>query len=62
MPFVHVDLLEGRTDEQKIALAHDITEVVIKNTGAPKSAIHVFINDMKEGTYFPQGEIKKANQ
>lgn len=59
MPFVHIDLFEGRTDEQKIALAHDITEAVIKNTGAPKSAIHVFINDMKEGTYFPQGEIKK---
>ena len=61
MPFVHIDLFEGRTDKQKIALAHDITEAVIKNTGAPKSAIHVFINDMKEGTYFPQGEIKKAN-
>ncbi|MFZ1304043.1 MAG: tautomerase family protein, partial [Lactococcus raffinolactis] len=26
MPFVHIDLFEGRTDEQKIALAHDITE------------------------------------
>ncbi|GAX46899.1 hypothetical protein RsY01_479 [Lactococcus reticulitermitis] len=60
MPFVHVDLFEGRTDEQKIALAHDITEAVIKNTGAPKSAIHVFINDMKVGTYFPEGEMKKA--
>jgi phenylpyruvate tautomerase PptA (4-oxalocrotonate tautomerase family) len=30
MPFVHIDLFEGRTDEQKIALAHDITEAVIK--------------------------------
>ncbi|NKZ21454.1 tautomerase family protein, partial [Streptococcus ovuberis] len=23
------------------------------------SAIHVFINDMPEGTYYPQGEMKR---
>ncbi|HEM4510784.1 TPA: tautomerase family protein, partial [Streptococcus suis] len=26
---------------------------------APKEAIHVFINDMPEGTYYPQGEMKR---
>ena len=26
---------------------------------APKEAIHVFINDMPEGTYYPHGEMKK---
>ena len=61
MPFVKIDLFEGRTEEQKINLAKDVTEVVMKNTGAPKEAIHVFINDMPEGTYYPQGQMKKKN-
>ncbi|HEM4510103.1 TPA: tautomerase family protein, partial [Streptococcus suis] len=28
MPFVRIDLFEGRTEEQKIALAREVTEVV----------------------------------
>ncbi|WEV44741.1 4-oxalocrotonate tautomerase [Streptococcaceae bacterium ESL0687] len=59
MPFVRIDLFEGRTEEQKINLAREITEVVTKNTGAPAEAIHVFINDMPEGTYYPHGQMKK---
>lgn len=59
MPFVKIDLFEGRTQEQKIALAREVTDVVSKHTNAPKEAIHVFINDMPEGTYFPQGEMKR---
>ncbi|SKA00539.1 4-oxalocrotonate tautomerase [Pilibacter termitis] len=59
MPFVKIDLFEGRTLEQKKALAKEVTEVVLKHTGAPKEAVHVFINDMPEGTYYPEGEMKK---
>ncbi len=54
MPFVRIDLFEGRTLEQKKALAKEVTEAVVRNTGAPQSAVHVIINDMPEGTYFPQ--------
>ncbi|MTB64593.1 4-oxalocrotonate tautomerase [Streptococcus sp. zg-86] len=59
MPFVRIDLFEGRTEEQKIALAREVTEVVSRNTNTPKEAIHVFINDMPEGTYYPHGEMKR---
>ena len=58
MPFVRIDLFEGRTLEQKKALAKEDTEAVVRNTGAPQSAVHVIINDMPEGTYFPQGEMR----
>ena len=33
MPFIHIEMLEGRTREQKEALVKDVTEVVSKNTG-----------------------------
>ena len=46
MPFVKIDLFEGRTEEQKIELAREVTEVVSRVAKAPKEAIHVFINDM----------------
>lgn len=59
MPFIRIDLFEGRTAEQKEELAREVTEVVSRIAKAPKEAIHVFINDMPEGTYYPQGEMKK---
>lgn len=58
MPFVKIELFEGRSLEQKQALAEEVTESVMKHTGAPKEAIHVFIQDLPEGTYYPQGQMK----
>ena len=58
MPFVKIDLFEGRSQEQKNELAREVTEVVSRIAKAPKENIHVFINDMPEGTYFPQGEMR----
>ena len=40
--------LKGRTEEQKIELAREVTGVVSRVAKAPKEAIHVFINDMPE--------------
>lgn len=61
MPFVRIELFEGRSEEQKIALAREVTEVVSRHTHAPKEAIHVFITDLHQGTYYPQGEMKKRH-
>ena len=44
-----------------LKLAREVTEVVSRVAKAPKEAIHVFINDMPEGTYYPHGEMKKKN-
>ncbi len=61
MPFVKIDLFEGRTQEQKAELAREVTEVVSRIAKAPKEAIHVFINDMPKGTYYPNDKMKKRN-
>ncbi|MDR2833351.1 MAG: tautomerase family protein [Streptococcaceae bacterium] len=58
MPFITVDLFEGRTVEAKQAMAKEITETVMKHTKAPADAIHVIFKDMKEGDYYPAGEMK----
>ncbi|EMB56527.1 4-oxalocrotonate tautomerase [Streptococcus mutans NLML8] len=48
MPFIKIDLFEGRSQEQKIQLAREVTEVVSRVAKAPKEAIHVFINDSRK--------------
>lgn len=58
MPFIHVKLVEGRSQEQLTNMMKEITEAVHKNTGAPKEHIHVIINEMKQGTYAVNGDWK----
>lgn len=57
MPFVHVELVEGRSAEQKAGLVKDVTAAVVKNTGASAESIHVIINEMKKGDYAVGGKL-----
>lgn len=59
MPFIHVELVEGRSQEALTKMMEEITEAVHKNTGAPKEHIHVIINEMKKGTYGVNGQWKE---
>lgn len=58
MPFVHIELLEGRKPEQLEAMMKEVTEAVHRTSGAPKENIHVIINEMKKNTYGNNGEWK----
>jgi 4-oxalocrotonate tautomerase len=51
MPFVTVEMLPGRTDEQKQALVEKVTEAVSETTGAPKERVHVFIEELRPDHY-----------
>ncbi|MEI5989538.1 2-hydroxymuconate tautomerase [Enterococcus crotali] len=59
MPFIHVELVEGRSEEQLTTMVKEITEVVSKNTGAPQENIHVIVNEMKKDRYAQGGQWKK---
>lgn len=48
MPFIHVELVEGRSDEAKKKIAQEIIESVHKHANAPKEHIHVIFQDMKK--------------
>lgn len=58
MPFVHIELLEGRTDEQKEKLVADVTAAVVKNTGAPAEDVYVIINELKHHQLAQAGKLK----
>ncbi|OJG53591.1 4-oxalocrotonate tautomerase [Enterococcus haemoperoxidus] len=59
MPFIHVELIEGRSEEQLTNMVKEITEVVSRNTGAPQENIHVIVNEMKKDRYAQGGQWKK---
>ena len=60
MPYVTVKMLEGRTNEQKKALAEKITAAVVETTGAPADRVHVMIEDMPKTNLSVGG--KMANE
>lgn len=41
MPIITVQLLEGRTDEQKRALVEKVTAAVAETTGAPAERVQL---------------------
>lgn len=59
MPFVHIELVEGRTREQKAAMAAEITETIAKHAGAPKSAINIIFTDLPEGSLYQDGQMRE---
>ncbi|MBO0427688.1 4-oxalocrotonate tautomerase [Vagococcus fluvialis] len=58
MPIVHIELLEGRTQEQKNEMVKEVTEAIVKTTGANRDAVHIVINDMEKGNYAVGGKTK----
>ncbi|GEQ61799.1 4-oxalocrotonate tautomerase [Vagococcus lutrae] len=59
MPIVTVQMLEGRTVEQKQALIKEVTETVVKITGAKQEAVTVVIEEMKKENYGVAGVSPK---
>ena len=45
MPIINVNMMEGRTDEQKEALIKAVAEAVMESIGAPEENIRVLINE-----------------
>ena len=58
MPLIEVNILEGRTDEQKEALLSAITRAVQESLNVPLSTIRVWINEMDPKHYMVAGKLK----
>ncbi|HIZ52655.1 MAG TPA: 2-hydroxymuconate tautomerase family protein [Candidatus Enterococcus avicola] len=59
MPIINIQMLEGRTPEQKEQLIKEVTDAVVRTTGARKEAVTIIINDMKKENYGHSDEILK---
>jgi 4-oxalocrotonate tautomerase len=52
MPFVRIQLKEGRTKEQKEKMAKEIIETVHKHGGAKKESIRVIYEEMASENFY----------
>ncbi|APX72795.1 4-oxalocrotonate tautomerase [Companilactobacillus allii] len=58
MPLVHIELIEGRSQDQLKTLVKDVTDAIVKDTGAPAEHVHVILNEMKKDRYAVGGVLK----
>lgn len=57
MPYVRVEMLEGRSEEQKARLAQAITDAVVEHAGAKPDSVFVVLEDVKKGNWAIGGTL-----
>ncbi|MFC2948068.1 4-oxalocrotonate tautomerase [Virgibacillus sediminis] len=62
MPFIQINILEGREAEKKERLIHEVTGVVSDVLDAPKENVRVQINEMAPEHWGIAGESVKKRK
>lgn len=59
MPIIQVNMMEGRSDEQKENLIAALTEAAVKALDAPQESVRVMINEMPKQHFGIAGQSAK---
>lgn len=59
MPIAQINILEGRTDEQKERLIEEVTEAIVRSLDAPLESVRVIINEMPKQHFGIAGQSAK---
>lgn len=57
MPVLKINIIEGRTLEQKRALITAVTDAVCSSLGAKRETVRIMIEDMPRENYAIAGEL-----
>jgi len=57
MPTLRVELFEGRTAEQKAALAKELTDACVRVLGGNAGGVDVLFYDIKRGDWATGGQL-----
>lgn len=57
MPIIRVEMHEGRTVEQKRALALALTEAIVEHAGASRDGVRVVFTDHAKSDWAIAGEL-----
>jgi len=58
MPFVQVEMIEGRTVDQKRNMVKGITEAICTSLSVPPTAVTVIIRDMAKHNLGKAGKLR----
>lgn len=62
MPIITINLLEGRTDDQKERLIHQVTEACHQALDAPRDSVRIILTDMRKQHYGVGGTSKAKSE
>lgn len=57
MPTIHIEMFEGRTDEQKRALVKRVTEACVETIGASPESVDIILRDVKKSEWATGGVL-----
>ena len=57
MPIIQVQMLEGRTSDQKRALVRELTDAFARTCGGDGSTVRVVLRDVSPGDWAVGGEL-----
>lgn len=57
MPIIQIDMLEGRTLEQKRQMVKEVTEALAKNLACSKNAVSIVIREVSRENLARAGEL-----
>ena len=57
MPTYHVEMMEGRTIEQKKKLVAEITRVSVESLGGEANSVDIIITDIKRENWATGGKL-----
>ncbi len=58
MPIVKVDMLKGRSLEQKREMVKEVTEAIARTANCPKEAVKIIINEMDYENFSEAGVLR----
>ena len=57
MPTYHIEMMEGRTSEQKKKLVEEITRVTVEVLGSAPESVDILITDVKRENWATGGRL-----
>jgi 4-oxalocrotonate tautomerase len=57
MPTYHIEMMEGRTEEQKKKLVQEITRVTVEVLGGSAESVDILITDVKRENWATGGKL-----
>jgi 4-oxalocrotonate tautomerase len=62
MPTIHIELFEGRTEEQKRACAQAVTEAVVRTLGGSLESVDIIFTDVRRHDWATGGVLWSDRQ
>lgn len=62
MPILQIEILKGRTLEQKREMVKKVTDVVSETLNCPKEAVRIIIREMEFDNFAHAGKLRSDNE